>query len=379
MAPTRRYHFHAPGLIYVLVTLFIAVGAINSQNNLLFATLGLAMGGLLASGVLSGWALLGVRVAREPTPSGTVGQPLVLRYSVRNANRFMPVFGMHLEEIPASPSSLLRSAHAFVVHAGPGESVHAAAPVAPRHRGVFASAGVRVWSTFPFGLVKKSLVFPVERLIEVRPAALPLKRGLVSRLSARAAAGVGAEQTPGAGEEFFGLREYVPGDSLRRVAWRASARTGALVVRQYSRPSPIRMWVVLRLGPRGESDEPAIALAASLLRHADEAGIAVGLCIPRTGFAAPPRVERRHLDRMLTVLTRLDAAEARAAPGPEHFPESAARAGRGAVCVVVHAAPIDRSFGPRHARHLEAATLGDWIEDTPEGRAAIEMLTEGRP
>src|SRR5207253_2912685 len=35
--PLRRYHFHAPGLVYILVTLFIAIGAINSQNNLLFA------------------------------------------------------------------------------------------------------------------------------------------------------------------------------------------------------------------------------------------------------------------------------------------------------------------------------------------------------
>src|ERR1041385_4840021 len=60
-APLRRYHFHGPGLVYILVTLFIAMGAINSQNNLLFAALGLAIGGLLISGIISGGALLGVR------------------------------------------------------------------------------------------------------------------------------------------------------------------------------------------------------------------------------------------------------------------------------------------------------------------------------
>ena len=34
------------------------------------------------------------------------------------------------------------------------------------------------------------------------------------------------------GDEFFALRPYVSGDELRRVHWRASARTGDLVVRQ---------------------------------------------------------------------------------------------------------------------------------------------------
>ncbi len=390
-APIRRYHFHPPGLIYVLVTLFIAVGALNSQNNLLFATLGLAIGGLLASGVLSGSALLGVRVVRETTPPGTVGAPLTLRYTVRNANRLMPVFGLHVEEVPRGPSlrdgtpgsptgpgAVLLSAQTFVVHVGPGEFVRAAAVVVPRVRGEAVSAGVRVWSTFPFGLVKKSLFFPLHRTVEVRPAALPLRRGLVQRLSARAAAGVGAEPMAGAGEEFFGLREYVAGDNPRRIAWRASARTGELVVRQHSLPSPIRMWVVLRFGTPSRTDEDrverAIALGASLLRHADEAGVGAGLCVPRAAVAIPPRVERRHLDRMLRVLARLDPSAPR--PDPERFPESAARSGRGAVCVIVHAGAIDRSFGPRHARHLEAARLHEWVEDTDEGRALVAILVE---
>jgi hypothetical protein len=32
----RRYHFRYAGLIYIGVTVFIAIGALNSQNNLLF-------------------------------------------------------------------------------------------------------------------------------------------------------------------------------------------------------------------------------------------------------------------------------------------------------------------------------------------------------
>src|SRR5437868_4224320 len=40
----------------------------------------------------------------------------------------------------------------------------------------------------------------------------------------------------GSGNELFGIREYRPGDSLRRIHWRSSARHGELVVREYEPP-----------------------------------------------------------------------------------------------------------------------------------------------
>jgi uncharacterized protein (DUF58 family) len=40
----------------------------------------------------------------------------------------------------------------------------------------------------------------------------------------------------GSGTELFGVREYRPGDSLRRIHWRSSARLGELVVREYEPP-----------------------------------------------------------------------------------------------------------------------------------------------
>ena len=40
----------------------------------------------------------------------------------------------------------------------------------------------------------------------------------------------------GSGTEVFGVREYRPGDSLRRIHWRSSARHGELVVREYEPP-----------------------------------------------------------------------------------------------------------------------------------------------
>jgi len=96
----RRYHFHAPGVLYVAVTLFLALGAINSQNNLLFAALGLAIGGLLVSGIISGASLLGLRVERDPIVHASVGAPLTVSYTISNTNRFFPAFGLGVMELP---------------------------------------------------------------------------------------------------------------------------------------------------------------------------------------------------------------------------------------------------------------------------------------
>jgi uncharacterized protein (DUF58 family) len=40
----------------------------------------------------------------------------------------------------------------------------------------------------------------------------------------------------GSGMELFGVREYRPGDPLRRIHWRSSARLGELVVREHEPP-----------------------------------------------------------------------------------------------------------------------------------------------
>ena len=55
----RRYHLHIPGFVYVALVLIIAVAAMNSQNNLLFWIFGVLFSGLLVSGILSGWMMLG--------------------------------------------------------------------------------------------------------------------------------------------------------------------------------------------------------------------------------------------------------------------------------------------------------------------------------
>lgn len=81
------------------------------------------------------------------------------------------------------------------------------------------------------------------------------------------------------GLEFYGMREYVPGDDLRRIVWRASARTGKIMVREAEQGITDHITVILdtdrgshsKDGELSESFEMGVRAAASLgVRHLRE-------------------------------------------------------------------------------------------------------------
>jgi uncharacterized protein (DUF58 family) len=81
-----------------------------------------------------------------------------------------------------------------------------------------------------------------------------------------------------------GVREYLPGDSLRYIHWPTSARRGALYVRLFDSTPTSDQWIFLDMNGavhagEGEdaSEEHAIILAASMMNRAIEKGLAVGL------------------------------------------------------------------------------------------------------
>ncbi|WP_157692957.1 DUF58 domain-containing protein [Pedococcus dokdonensis] len=80
------------------------------------------------------------------------------------------------------------------------------------------------------------------------------------------------ERVERGGTDLTGLREYVPGDDLRRLHWATTARTGTLMIREDSDPSRAHLTVLVDDSPAstrepGDLDEMA-DVAASLLRAA---------------------------------------------------------------------------------------------------------------
>jgi uncharacterized protein (DUF58 family) len=84
-----------------------------------------------------------------------------------------------------------------------------------------------------------------------------------------------------AGDDLSSLRPYVPGDHLNRLHWPALARTGELVVRDFTAPESGRLALLVDLRPSAHgasSFEATIARVAALGSRALADGVALELC-----------------------------------------------------------------------------------------------------
>ena len=98
--PRVQYRPGSGGAVYAVVLALVTTAAFYSQSNLLFATLGLMIGGLVFALIWAWLSLRDLRVRRSNPPRVSAGEPLVLRYHVDNHGR-LPVFGLVLRERPA--------------------------------------------------------------------------------------------------------------------------------------------------------------------------------------------------------------------------------------------------------------------------------------
>ncbi|MPN42365.1 hypothetical protein SDC9_189922 [bioreactor metagenome] len=90
---------------------------------------------------------------------------------------------------------------------------------------------------------------------------------------------------------FHALREYVPGDDLRYVHWRSTARTNKLMIRQFEETRRSQVVIVLATRPADYADpdefELAISCAASLSRSAQSEGKEVTVFTSDVALAGP--------------------------------------------------------------------------------------------
>ena len=161
----------------------------------------------------------------------------------------------------------------------PGERTAAAYRLPTARRGLVTAGPLRVRRADVLGIASRSTVMPGTAELLVTPHHTPVSMGH------HAAAGVLGDlirlkalgQT---GTEFHALRPYVPGDDIRRISWKASARSTDLIVKDTAPEGLRRCTVVLDLDAAGysgeagtEAFERAVSAAASVVTGAVQAGL----------------------------------------------------------------------------------------------------------
>ncbi|MBE1876348.1 DUF58 domain-containing protein [Myceligenerans pegani] len=194
------------------------------------------------------------------------------------------------------------------------EAIRLTTPLRPMRRGDRLAGGVTVRTLGPLGIAGRQHTLPVPGRLRVLPE-FASRKHLPSRMARlRELDGRAAVQVRGEGTEFDSLREYVVGDDVRSIDWRATARRGDVVVRTWRPERDRRVLIVLDTGRTSAARVGAVGSQIGAPRV--DASIEAALLLSALAGRAGDRVELVAYDRAVR-------ARVQGAAGPRLMPAMA--------------------------------------------------------
>jgi len=228
------------------------------------------------------------------------------------------------------PAQLQARPYGWILHLGPGQSTQTEATCWPMTRGPIHFECVMMTTSFPFGVLRKTVKIDLPGSVLVYPKLYRMNHRVLAQLSQSDRGGRTRLERAGGTEEFFGLRKYQSGDNIKQVDWKRSAKTGELVTREMTQPTLPRIMLALDLTHQDQPSptagtpplnapqtltEHAISLAASLVCDAYFHGYPIGLMVPGTACSAfPVHHSQPHRTRILEALAQLDPTASSSCP-----------------------------------------------------------------
>lgn len=266
---TQRRVFILPtlrGLSLVLTVLLLLLMAFVYNNNLVYF-LGFLLASIFFVTILHTYrSLAGLVVQAGYVKPVFAGEEAHFTLSVRNATRW-PKLDLWV---------ILQKEQRFTLEAG--ESTTLLLPVTSHQRGKQAMGTVTLFSAYPFGLFRawSPLRFQSHVLVYPKPSstllALPDRMGAVKE---------GLQFLEQSGQEDFnGLRDYQPGDSLRHIHWKAYAKAQGLMSRLYANEAGgAELWLDYAQVPGADVEDRLSQLCRWIL-DAQASGMRYGLLLP---------------------------------------------------------------------------------------------------
>lgn len=309
---------------WVPFLLALAVIAALLRADFVLTLIYLLLGVWIVGRVWSRRALDAVKVRREFVRRVFLGERISIHLELHNQG-ILPVVWLQLNE--SLPVELRFEDPAFSRVVSMGSKGHLALEytLEGRKRGYYPIGPLMLYSGDVFGLAGRETRRLVSDYLTVYPKIVPLTS--VS-LPTQSPMGTLRHHQPIFADpsRIFGKREYVSGDSLRSVDWKASASSGHLQVKLFEPSIALEAEIFLDLNSeayehhsRASATELAIVVAASLANWIVLARQSVGLLTngtdPLSKEGTPsrllPRNGRAHLMRILDVLARVQVGQTR--------------------------------------------------------------------
>ena len=305
------YDLTREGMVYLVVCLVIAIAALNTANNLLFIVLAAMLAAIVGSGIASAADLRRLELDVIVPKNAFATKPVQIRVNLSNPRLWMPAFSVKVftpedkkkkrrgwewkktefifpkrrqwlrlpdytlrRKSPSPWQSRILTKAVYFTFIAPRSTAGTELELAFPRRGHYTQQGFSVATRFPFSFLVKSRKVTLERDLLVYPAlleqddfldVLPMITGeFVSFMRGR-------------GTELYRIREATPQDPGRFVDWKATAKTGTLKVREFTREDERRLRLVFDNPESGrvtpEAYEHAVSLVASLACHFDSENV----------------------------------------------------------------------------------------------------------
>jgi len=302
------YEATREGAIYIVLIIVLGVAALNTNNNLLFIIVSAMLGAIGISGVCS-WMMMREMELEISLPQHVFAKRSVVgRVTLHNHRRWTPSFSMRvldpkkvkheaglrwqktvfgfppkrppaqqwvrvpdlaLRKVSPSPETpRIFSGSVYFPFVGARSAASADLELNFPKRGRHVQEGLGLSTRFPFSFLSKTRRVALERELVVYPSVDPTEEffDMLPLIAGEFEAFV-----RGRGYDLYRIREYLPEDSARNVDWKATAKTGALKVREFTREDERKLRIVFDNPAAGAVSERAyesgVRMAASLAWH----------------------------------------------------------------------------------------------------------------
>jgi uncharacterized protein (DUF58 family) len=309
------------GGILILFFVVLIVLAAFFQADFVLVVLYLMAGAFFISHWWNRRAARSVVIQRYFTERAFWGEKIPVRVVAKNIG-ILPVVWMHLREtLPLELAA--EGSTQEVVHIGSKSQVSITYDLDCRKRGYYSVGPMSLFSGDLLGISQQQHLQTAADHLIVFPKIIPLATIKIPTNSPlgtlRSIQPVFEDPT-----RVRGKRNYIAGDSLRRIDWKTSAATRLLQVKLFEPSIALETMIILNLNQaefeikdRYYAPELAIVVAASIANWVTRARQAVGLATngrdPLSGEGSitsiPPRPGQGHLMRLLEILARAQVAE----------------------------------------------------------------------
>ena len=270
---------------------------------------------VIVSGIIFTYLILAIAFTSTPSDAVTIQrrlssdrtleeQPVQLNTLIGNESS-APVLVEASEEFPAG-LEIEEGGAKYLAFATSKSVTNVRDIIRADFRGHYVIPAATFWSVDEFGLRERIVTRGIDVYLSVIPPIEDLSDFSLQSRSAQPEIGTFRSSSVGVGTEFFGIRDYVPGDELRRINWKASARTDSLLSNEYEREHVTNIYLFVdlttaHLAALRWTVRTAASIATYLLRTRNRLGlVVVGESTSHIQIESGRRQLLKVLDKLIT-------------------------------------------------------------------------------